>query len=200
MVISEILFLPVARPATAVQPAWRRLQFVGREKSPASFADQGSHPPPQGHQRSEPCEKRIAVVFKVQFEPLARKYGGTAVSPAMLPRKRKRGALEQEDATDPPIDVSGNPETSAVAADEKRRNRLIDDARIERPKLRDNGRGLICREDSGPIAAVPDHYGRWSPAEQGLQPFPGLLLRLHGIYSDRGHGDLLANPCGMMCR
>ena len=66
-----------------------------------------------------------------------------AVGPTLPSCKRHGGVLEQENSANPPVDVTGNPKTFLVAADEKCRNRLVDDAGIERPKLCGDGRGLI---------------------------------------------------------
>jgi hypothetical protein len=50
--------------------------------------------------------------------------------------------LEQENSAGLPLDVAGEPKAVLVAADEKCRNRLIDDAGIERLKRRGDAGGL----------------------------------------------------------
>jgi len=106
------------------------------------FADEGGSLPPMGrrqtHQRSEVRDKRIAVVFEVKFEPLGRKYCCASRRPPVLSCKRQCGALKQKNSADLPVGVAGNPEAFLVAADEKCGDRLVDDRRIERPKLRGN--------------------------------------------------------------
>ena len=69
--------------------------------------------------------------------------------------KRQCGALEQENSADLPVDVAGDPKAFLVAADEERRDRLADDAGIERLKLRGDGRGLIGRRVAGARAVSP---------------------------------------------
>ena len=124
---------------------------MGRDSRRTSFAHQGGYSLPQAHQGSEVRGKRIAAVLQVEFEPLGGKYGCACGRPALPSCKRHGGVLEQEDSANPPVDVTGNPKTFLVAADEKRRNRLIDDAGIKRPKLRGDGRGDIGREQPGSI-------------------------------------------------
>ena len=85
-------------------------------------------------QRCKLGDERIAAVLQVEFERLRQIYGGAPRSPAVRPRKRHRGALEQEDAADSAVDVARDPEALPVAADEERRDRLVDDIGIERPK------------------------------------------------------------------
>src|ERR1700737_1080451 len=115
------------------------------------FADEAGHSLPmahrKAHQRAKVPNKRIAFVFQVEFEPLGRKYGCTSRWPAIPFCKRQCGVLEQENSADLPVDVTGNPETFLVTADEKCRDRPVDDAGIERLKLRGDGCGLIGRQD-----------------------------------------------------
>src|SRR5450631_1657070 len=91
-------------------------------------------------QRSKLRGKRIAFVFQVEFEPLVRKDCCASRRPAIPPGKRQGGVLQQENSADPPLGVTGDPKAFLVAADEKCRDRLIEDAGIERLKLRDDGR------------------------------------------------------------
>jgi hypothetical protein len=97
-------------------------------------------------QRSKLRGKRIAFVFQVEFEPLGRKDGCASRRPAIPPGKRQSGVLQQENSADPPLGVTRDPKTFLVAADEKCRDRLIDDAGIERLKLSDEG-----RQDAGAL-------------------------------------------------
>jgi hypothetical protein len=128
------------------------------------FADDGGSSPPMGrrqtHQRPEVGDKRIAVVFEVKFEPLGRKYCCASRGSAILSCKRQCGVLKQENSADPPFDVTGNPEAFLVTADEKCGDRLIDDPRIERPKLCGNGWRGPDRQDPGACAFRRDHSRR----------------------------------------
>jgi len=109
---------------------------MGVKNPRPSFADQGGDSLPQTHQWPELPDQRIAAVFQVEFEPLGGKYSCACCRPALPSCKRHGRVLEQEDSANPPVDVTGDPKTFLVTADEKCRNRLIDDAGIKRPKLR----------------------------------------------------------------
>jgi hypothetical protein len=118
------------------------------------FADQGGHPLPRtpckAYQPANGFDQRIAVVFKVELESLGHRYCRASWRSAVFSRERQRRALEQENSADFAFDVAGNPKPLHVAADEKRRDRFVDDAGIERLKARDdpwrrlNGRGLAA--------------------------------------------------------
>ncbi len=139
--------------------------------------------PRQAHQRSEVCDKRIAIIFEVKFEPLGRKYCCASCRSAILSRKRQCGALKQENSTDPPVDVTGNPETFLIAADEKCGDRLVDDPRIETPKLCGNRAGLLDRQNSGafPLARRRPRF------------LPSRKVRAHQLHGD--HRALIDCVC-----
>ena len=142
-----------ARSGRACASAWsyqksfsRRLTASVILPMKAAFAHQGLRQP---HPTIQACDdQRIAPVFEVEFEPLGRIYGRAPRSPAIPSRERQCGVFEQENSADLPVDVAGNPEAFHVAADEKCRDRLVDDAGIERPKLRGDGCGRIGRQDA----------------------------------------------------
>src|SRR5216684_9130071 len=113
-------------------------------------------------QRSKVRDKRIAFVFEVEFEPLGRKDGCTSRRPAVSPGKRQCGVLQQENSTNLPLGVTGDPEAFLVAANEECRDRLIDDAGIEWRKLRGDGRGFAGRQDAGAFTVLLDGSGRTS--------------------------------------
>src|ERR1700687_1337432 len=117
------------------------------------FADEGGHSPPmaprQAHQRSKGGDKGIAPVFQVEFDRPGRKYRCTSCRLTILSCKRHSRVLKQEDSSDLPIYVAGNPEAFLVAADEKCRDLVADDAGIERLKLRGDGWRVLDRQGSG---------------------------------------------------
>jgi len=89
--------------------------------------------------------------------------GGTRCAssrPAIPSCKRHSGVLEQENPADLSLDVTGDPEAFLVAADEECRDRLVDDARIQRLKLCGDGCKPIRREDAGAVAVLPDRSAR----------------------------------------
>src|SRR5258706_13326996 len=64
------------------------------------FAAEGGRLPAKAHQRSEVGDKRIAVVFEVKFEPLARKYRCTSHRLAVLSGKQHCCVLKYKDPAD----------------------------------------------------------------------------------------------------
>ena len=74
----------------------------------------------------------IAFIFEIEFEPLGRKYRRAACRPASRMRKGQRGVLQHEEAADAAPGFAGNPEPRAVAADEECRDRVTDDAGVQR--------------------------------------------------------------------
>src|SRR6202022_1395623 len=101
--------------------------------------------------------------------------------------KGQGGVLEQEKSPGLPLRSPGNPESFLVATDEKLRDRLADDAGIERLKRRGDRRGLYSRQDAGTLAVPSGPNGRTRPQ---LTP---REVRC-GIKSGCGHGGLLTNP------
>jgi hypothetical protein len=93
-------------------------------------------------QRCEMRGKHIAVVFQIELESLGKKYSRAPPQPAMPSGKRPSRTLEQENSTDPSLDVAGNPKSIAVAADEERGDGFVDDIGIEGLKL--CGRHHFC--------------------------------------------------------
>jgi hypothetical protein len=91
-------------------------------------------------------DERIASVFQIEFEPLGRKDGCPSRRLAIPPGKPTRRSSSAGNSADPSLAVTGDPKTFLVAADEKCRDRLIDDAGIERLKLSDEG-----RQDAGAL-------------------------------------------------
>src|ERR1700739_1201616 len=124
------------------------------------LADQGNHSLPALHREADQWPKvhdqRIALVFQIEFEPLGWKYCGASQGPRMPSCKRQCRAFEQENPAELPLDVAGEPKAVLVAADKKCRDRLIDDAGIERLKRRDDGGGLVGRQDGGASAVWLD--------------------------------------------
>ena len=107
------------------QPALDRFRY---------YANQAGHSPSatyrKPHQRSEICDKRVAIVLQVEFERLGRKDHCAPRRPVMPSRKRQRGPLEQENPANLTFGVTRHPKAMCVATDEKCRNRLADDVYI----------------------------------------------------------------------
>src|SRR5664279_2721661 len=93
------------------------------------FANEGGRSlpcaPRKADRRCKLNDQRIAFVFQVEFEPLGQMYDCASRRPAIPSCKGQCGGLEQENSTNLPLDVTGNPNSFDVAADEKRRDRLI---------------------------------------------------------------------------
>src|SRR5258706_6444105 len=156
------------------QPVFDRLRYSGNE---------GDHSPPTRfcglHQPSQLHGKRIAFVFQVEFESLGRKDGCASRRPAIPSCKRQGGVLEQENSADLPLDVTGDPKTFLVAADEKCRDRVVDDAGIERLKLCDDGRTLVGWQDAETFAFPLSCSGR---AFRQLLPRNVWVCQLHDVH------------------
>ncbi|MDR3490122.1 MAG: hypothetical protein P4M05_35240 [Bradyrhizobium sp.] len=136
----------IIRPASTTRISTRSELAVSIHRL-CHIADEGGHalsaPLCKVLQPTKPRDERVALVIQVEFDPLGWKYCRTACRPAILSRKRNCGVLEQENSADSSLGIAGNPEVIHVAADEKYRDRLVDDAGIERPKW--------CGEGCGPI-------------------------------------------------
>jgi hypothetical protein len=117
------------------------------------FVDEADDSPPntdhEVYERTEVHDKRIAPVIEVEFKPIGREYCGTACGLAVPLCKGERRALEQKNSANLSVDVTGNPEAFLVAADEKCRKRLVDDAGIEALKLCGDGRRFLGRREDG---------------------------------------------------
>ena len=87
-------------------------------------------------QRSELRGQRIALIFKIEFDRLGRIYGCAPRRPGIPFCKRQGRGLKQENSANLSVDVTGHPKAFYIAADEKRRDRLADNAGVERLKLR----------------------------------------------------------------
>ena len=61
----------------------------------------------QADQWPEVHDKRIALIFQIELEPLGRKYRRTSRRPGIPSGKRQRRAFEQENSTDLSLDVAG---------------------------------------------------------------------------------------------
>src|ERR1700731_340259 len=144
------------------QPAFDRLPHSG---------DEGGYSPPRTLRKPqhgyEVHGKRITLVFQVEFDPTVRIDRCASSRPAIPSCKRHRGVLEQENSADLSLDVTGDPEAFLVAADEKCRDRVIDDTGIERLKLSGDGCGplgcgwgLVGRQHAGALAVLIDRSGR----------------------------------------
>ena len=149
--------------AKVLQPPFDRLCHFANEDGQL-LPSAPRHAPP----RSKSHDKRVASVFQVEFEPLGRKYGCTSCRLTVPSCEGRSGVLEQENAADLPIDVAGDPEPFLVAADEKRRDQLVDDARIKRPKLRSDRSAYpptICRSVRRPARSQPSNVRAIAAAE-----------------------------------
>jgi hypothetical protein len=140
-------------------------------------------PPRKAPQRCNVCHKRIALVFQVEFEPFGWKYGCASRRAAIPSCKRQSGVLQQEYPAGPPLDVTGNPEAFLVAADEKCRDRLADEAGIKRRELRRCDCGLVGRQNTGAPAMTID---------RSCRTFRRLPRRM--IWACQLHGD----RCGLI--
>jgi len=106
--------------------------------------------------------------------------------------KRQGGVLQQENSADPSLAVTGDPKTFLVAADEKCRDRLIDDAGIERLKLSDEG-----RQDAGALV-LP--LGCSSRTSRHLSPRMIWACQPHGDHRVFIDGDEPLGGCrGRTC-
>jgi hypothetical protein len=113
---------------------------------------------------------------------------------------RQGGVLQQENSADPSLAVTGDPKTFLVAADEKCRDRLIDDAGIERLKLSDEGRqdaGALVLPLQAPLGANDlglsaarrsSGFYRWRRTARGLPRtnLLGLRRNLSHPVADKG--------------
>src|SRR5450631_1402671 len=103
----------------------------------ANEGDAASPLPGRGVQeRPKLGDQRIAAVFEVEFEPLRRMDRCTSRRPAVPPGKGQRRVFEQEEPANSSADLAGDPEALPVAADEKCRNRFVEDAGFKRKKRR----------------------------------------------------------------
>ena len=114
----------------------------------------------------------------------------------MPSRERHRRAIEQENAADLSLDVAGQPKAVLVAADEERRDGLIEDIRIERLKRGGYGYGLIGRQ-AGALAALRNRRAS-SVRRLGSEKFGNERHGNHGTYQwHRGRGQAcLGLGCG----
>jgi len=144
-----------------------RVARIGRSGSIRAWslrhANKGSHSPPgvgrKAQQSAERRDQRIAPVFQIEFESLGWKYCRASPGAGMPPCKRQRGAFEQENSAALALDVAGEPEAVSVAADEKCRDRLVDDSGIERLKRRGDLRGFAAGQDAGGPAILRGRCG-----------------------------------------
>jgi hypothetical protein len=115
----------------------------------------------KAHHRRKVLDKSIAFVFEVEFEPPGRKYGCTPRRLAISSCKRQCGGLEQKNSADLAVDVTGDSKAFLVAADEKCRDRPVDDAGIERLKSRDRGHGGLLTNLVAMMCRRQDRNARW---------------------------------------
>ncbi len=124
----------------------RETPLDGGDNDRCSLPDVGRKP----HQMAQRRNQRTALVFQIEFESLGWKYGRASQRPGMPSRKRQCRALEQENSAGLALDVTRQPEAVAVAADEKRRDRRVDDAGIEWRKRCGDGRSAAGQDAGGP--------------------------------------------------
>jgi len=87
--------------------------------------------PHQALERPEIIDQRIALVFQIQFEQLGRKDGRATRRPGVPSREGYCRAFEQEEAADTSFAIARQPKAILVAADEKRRDRCVQDIGVE---------------------------------------------------------------------
>ena len=84
----------------------------------------------QPHQRRQVGDKRIAAVFKVEFEWLRLKDRRASRRTAPFLRKPTRRVLKQEDSANPSLGFADDPETIVVLSDEEGRDGFADETGI----------------------------------------------------------------------
>ena len=147
--------------------------------------DQGDHSlrgrMVRAHLRSKLRYKRIAAVFQVELEPLGREM--VAHPSAGCSSLQTTGASsQQENSADPAPGVTCDPEALLVASYEKCRDRLADDAGIERHESSSDDCGLRDGQDGRAFAlcafAAVEQLGVWRGERSGLVSRMAIIARL----------------------
>src|ERR1700722_1108817 len=132
-----------SKETEVAQPAFDRLR---------PLADQGGRSLPRAHrkahQRSEARGEWIARVFDIELKTGLQKHGGAPGRPGVPMGKIQGGLPAPEYSAALSLSVPRDPKAMVIAADEKNRDRCVDDIRI-RPQKRRGHKTFEFRQHVG---------------------------------------------------